>query len=123
MANFSDRAPKVLPTKIEGVHMRDISAFKLFALQKEANDIREKYKSPPNTGSAVAFQNAVGVEERVIHLLFRELFCDENGDAFDDVKNIEDVRKHVGVNVVKQLLESYDEIFLGKGSTATNQPD
>ena len=51
-----------------------------------------------------------GGRERILYL-FVNFICDENGEAFDDVTSVEEVKKNVDALLFKHIMNFLDEIF------------
>ena len=132
MANksfFKDTgAAKPLPSSIEGIFIRNVSADTIYEFALLGKKVEE---ATPNLSG-----NEKLTEEQVLKqlddqkeamyniawFLFERVICDEDGDPFDDVPDRE-AAKAAGIPAIKAIMDSLREVLIGEGKTEAPSND
>ena len=105
------KVKRIRPTSIEWLYFKDLP-------QSRFREIVEMINERTDVGDL----SGLSEEERknklekqdeeamkvVVHL-FNNVFCDANGELFDDINTFEDVRDELGLMAVNEMFEAYME--------------
>ena len=117
MAKFLDNVTNILPTREGWLFMKDLTPEKLNEVVKELTAAEKKASSDPRNKAAAIKDSQL----EMVMILFRKVLCDENGDAFTDIKDVEAIRTRVGIKKLTDIMDIFKETFLlGNGSSGTN---
>ena len=87
---------KILQTAIDGIFLRDIS-------YRDAEAIRSVAQNKDDDDDAASV--------KILHLIWRDFVCDEDGKSFDDVTNDPECVKGFPARINKALLVEVNKVL------------